>query len=235
MTRQGKGPMFNASGYYDPTAYEAIKNVDKERGGSLMTPQANRGEIWEVESNDGSRTYEMVVVQTFSNYAVGLMLRDAVAAENDVAIRGRGIMHCDAGRLVYAYNDKFVTFIRAMTDQEFIALKDKVCTVLNLSWNSGYVNWDGHDETPQTPAIDSERVKKLTAEREALATERAELKSQLEEVLAELEKERGLHSARIDGPELAAVRDDLIGTRAERDTYKRLYEDALNRLLKKES
>lgn len=33
MTRQGKGPMFNASGYYDPTAYEAIKNVDKERGG----------------------------------------------------------------------------------------------------------------------------------------------------------------------------------------------------------
>lgn len=144
-------------------------------------------------------------------------------------------MHCDAGRLVYAYNDKFVTFIRAMTDQEFIALKDKVCTVLDLSWNSGYVNWDGHDETPQTPAIDSERVKKLTAEREALATERAELKSQLEEVLAELEKERGLHSARIDGPELAAVRDDLIGTRAERDTYKRLYEDALNRLLKKES
>lgn len=180
-----------------------------------------------MEANDGSRTYDMVVVQTFSSYSVGLMLRDTVAAENDVAIKGRGIMHCDTGRLCYAYNDKFQTFVRALSDQEFNVLKDKICATLDLTWNSGYCEWDENAEAPQFQAFTPEDMEALTCERDALQT-------RITDLTAELEKERQLHSARIDGPELATIRDDLIATRAERDTYKRLYDDTMSRLLRKE-
>lgn len=212
-----RGIKYNASGYFDPTAFEAIKNLDKERGGSTVTPTANKGEIWEVETADGSKTYEMVVIQNFGKYNAGLMLRDTAPFENGVQIKSRGLMYADTGRLTYAYHDKFVSFIRELSGPEFDELRDKICSTLDLSWNSG---WSSRADAPGEPVDTTPDLRQLEDENRAL-----------KDALVAAQRDRAdlearLHSAENSSPELAAIMK-------ERDIYHDLYRELLDKLTTK--
>ncbi len=104
----------NGSGYYDPTAYKAIINVEKENG------RMQRGEIWEVEYQG---TYKnAVVISAQERFCNVLMLNDEMKTEQDVQVRSRGLLYTHPAMLSYKFNDGFAQFIRKMEDDEFETL-----------------------------------------------------------------------------------------------------------------
>lgn len=190
-----------------------------------MTQQIKKGEIWEVETSDGARIYQMVVIQIFSKYAVGLMLRDTAPDENARAVKSRGLMYCDTGRLSYAYEDKFVSFIRGLAQQEFDELRAQVCAALGLDF--GLLS----PTAPVTTGNSDQERASLEAKLAKAEAECQSLKDERMNLMVELEtKTERLHSMENEltdcGPELAAVK-------RERDIFERLYREILDRLLKR--
>ena len=110
----------NGSGYYDPTAYKAIKNYMKceEKRMELYS-----GDIFKNRLNNGSEK-GFVIVSVHDKFSTVLMLSDN---ENlPFSIKCNGMKYTDPGMLQYVYNDNFTEFVRAMTQPEIDELMKAV-------------------------------------------------------------------------------------------------------------
>ena len=115
----------NGSGYYDPTAYKAMKNL--ENGGACTM---KRGEIWEV--GFGKETRLMVIVSVQEKFCNTLVLNDERICEQDIAIKATAMKFTNPAMMSYAYKDRFYRFIRMMRDEEIEELIVKVSEKLAL-------------------------------------------------------------------------------------------------------
>ena len=111
----------NSEGYYDPTAYMALNNVQK---GEYMN---RTGEIWEV--NTGDKYYKAVVVADDGNIATIIKLMDVDTDNSDFCIRNK--FGCSR-MLMFAFKQNLVQFIRKMTDEEFHEVQSKVAISLGI-------------------------------------------------------------------------------------------------------
>ena len=116
----------NHEGYYDPTAGEAIRNL--ERGKNM--DKAKPGEIWEVDGPKG--TIQMLVLKQHDAYASGLRLYEDTTGETDIEVPAMTIMHADAGRPNYAYNTDMGRYIKTMKAADFDLVKKHVAEALGL-------------------------------------------------------------------------------------------------------
>lgn len=210
----------NGSGYFDPTAYEAIKNT---RGGvSVNGDTINAGEVWQFATTQGIR--EILTIQVFNNYAVGLMLVDNPPAENGIRVRSRSMMYADAGRLTYAYYDKFTEFVRATSDDELGHVLDTVTDLLDLNRFRGGVSPDTPGEPPvEAQAAPSDNLVDIE-EVKVRESEIRELKRALE---------AAVHDADTLRAECAAGDRALTCAQQEKAIFERLYHEMLDRLLDK--
>lgn len=170
----------NGSGYYDPTAGEAIKEMEKS--------MKNRGEyedgdIVEVIRNSGTQ-YEMVLLKCHKEYATALMLTESEPAENAVNILSMTPMYTDAGKVQYIYYKNICRFVRATSDSEYEALKEAVRRALNLG--GGELPSKGPDEAIKQ---NEETIKALILEKEAVYEKLIKAEAQLE-LMKELFRER---------------------------------------------
>lgn len=101
----------NGSGYYDPTAYKAMKNLEN---GGVSTMK--RGEIWEI--GYGMEAKYAVVVSVQEIFCNVLVLSDECKGDQDIAIKATGMKYTNPAMLSYAYKDRFNRFIRVMHDDE---------------------------------------------------------------------------------------------------------------------
>lgn len=115
----------NGSGYYDETAYKAMKQVEK---GEKM--DIKRGEIWEVSMNGGIR--EMLCIKAFEKYAVGLLLSQEETEENSIMIKSRTKMYADVGRTIYAYNDNIRSYIKTLPENDMDYIIREIAKTLEL-------------------------------------------------------------------------------------------------------
>ena len=123
---------YNGSGYYDETAYKAMKNMD--RGGAHKMSDINNyttGEIWEMEATNGI-TKEVVLVQCFGNYAAALTLTDNEPKQNALAVKSLSLKYVDCGRLGYCFYDKLTNYIRTLSDSDIAELKRSIADALEL-------------------------------------------------------------------------------------------------------
>ena len=111
----------NKDGYYDPTAYIALNNVQK---GEIMN---RTGEIWEV--NVGNGYYKAVVVADDGNIATIIKLVDVDTDNSDFCIRNK--FGCSR-MLMFAFTQNMVQFIRKLTDEEFHEVQSKVAISLGI-------------------------------------------------------------------------------------------------------
>ena len=171
----------NASGYYDPTAYKALKGVMNEM-------EVKRGDIFYIENR---RT---------TDYPSGIQNenRPAIIVSNDTGNKFSNVVevvyltsqdkkplptHCDVlcrvpstalcEQITTIHKDRIGDFVRTCTDKEMLAVEECIKVSLGLS-----------DPQILTPAA----------------------------------------------PVAAAASEDLIHLSAERDTYKRLYEQLLDKI-----
>lgn len=114
----------NGSGYYDPTAYKAMKNIEK--GEETM----KRGEIWEI--GYGMEAKYAVIVSVQEIFCNVLVLSDECKGDHDIAIKATGMRYTNPAMLSYAYKDRFNRFIRAMRDDELEELLAKITEKLDF-------------------------------------------------------------------------------------------------------
>lgn len=116
----------NGSGYYDPTAYKALKNIESEENGM----EIKVGDIWEVEA--GIDTKLAVVIATHHAHSSILLLQDDVKPQRDIDIFVQGNKQAESSMVSYKFNTAFREFVRKTTAEEFEDIMQKVANSLCL-------------------------------------------------------------------------------------------------------
>lgn len=123
----------NGSGYYDETAFKAIKNTMKnqKRGGSTM----NKGEFYArdivtVDCANGQQDF--LLLKCHEDYATALMLREKPYKENSVKVVSKSVMYADAGRVAYVYYDKISGYVKTIKELEFTGIQKMIITAMGL-------------------------------------------------------------------------------------------------------
>lgn len=237
-----KDLLYNGSGVKDETAYKALKEME-------LYMNINSGEVWEVEN--GQSTRMVVVLNCFERYAATVMLQDQEQGENTVAIKVRGIMYADAGRLGYVFYDKMVDYVRTLTEEEEAELRKAICEALKLGaqdpgTDAVIAEWkralESNKAATQCATEQLEEAKKAIVEiskaRDYEANkavewmEKAEcLRIELEELRRPVENTGSAEQGYIELVEEYSLREDLAAVRKEAEVYKGLYEKLLEKVL----
>lgn len=189
---------YNGSGYYDETAYKAIKNIDR---GGMASMEYNKGEIWEIETANGI-TREVLLVQCFDDYAAALTLVDSQPNHTYMQIKSQDLRYMDCGRLGYVFYDKFVKFVRMVSDEELKEIQYRIASALDLP------AMEMTEAAEPAPASVDAEADTATQQQDDAPESKCELQQLLMDSALELQ-----------------------GMTRERDVYKELYNQLLGKLL----
>lgn len=218
--------LYNQSGVKDITAYKAISNLRKRGNEKMSGYEINKGEIWQVIS--GEREVYVVVLNCFERYAATIMLQEQEPTRNAVPVRVRDIVYADAGRLGYVFYDKMVDFVRTLSADEEIELRQAISEALEL----GEIN-----QEQATGAVEFQEAatEAATAKLEAARQEIAILRKDLAEAVIRMEKAQEEAAGLRQQLERASSRPEgyveLAAALKEAEIYKGLYEQLLARAL----
>ena len=177
----------------------------------------NKGEIW---TDDAGRYF--LILANNERFSTVLNLKEENRDDEDVKVIAHGVMYTNPAMISYKFNNQLCEFVRILKNAEFNAVMNGVAEKL------GFANVDTAYEEA---AI--ETVNKLKAEK-------AELQMKLEG--AEREMEAAKHMADKLSFDLKEANmklktpaptdpGEMIRLETERDLYKRLYEQAIERML----
>lgn len=149
--------MMNGSGYYDFTAYLAIKDMTKGEKMGIRGDYAD-GDIVTVEKQNGY-TEEMLLLKCHDGYASATILREKEPFENAVPVISRQKMYLDAGRLCYAFYDMITGFVKSVSDDDLERVRREIGNALGI----GSLNVPEAKEPQKSPqtALDAEINDKL--------------------------------------------------------------------------
>ena len=164
----------NGSGYYDPTAGEAIKETERSM---VNRGEYSDGDIVDVIKNNGNQI-EMVLLRCHSNYASALALTEMEPKDNIIEIMSKVPMYADAGKVQYVFYDNICGFLKALPDDDFILVKEAVRKALDLG--------AAPDPIVQT---DRKEINRLDAEYRRAAEKTIRLEAQLD-LMKELFREK---------------------------------------------
>lgn len=213
----------NGSKYYDPTAYKAIKNLEK-KGGEKME-EFNRGEIFEYYLGSGEKRNALIVSsdeRKNNKFISILVLKDEAMGDYCIPIHCGIMMFAACDQVSYASNTRFGNFIKRATDEEMAAVDRQLKFALDLDRTTA-------DGDTDRNALETELGAKPF--KEFFEVENEELKRKvktLEKAMTELTKENRILREKPVLPENPA---EVTVLTTERDLYKKLYEQMLERLI----
>lgn len=203
----------NGSGYYDPTAYKAIKNMEREENMEIK-----RGDIWEVQMANGNIAEFLVISATGKPGSVVTVVKlfdGGTLGENDVQIMCRGVKNVPCDTISFSKKENFITYIRTLNDVEQADVDAKLMEVLAL----------GKTPVP-TETVGDAVVGNLNALVDSLNEQNDELRMKLEGA------ERKLKNAEKQIPVFPVeVEKELLRAETQRDMYKELYEKMLEKMI----
>lgn len=206
----------NGEGYPDPTAGTAIKNIEKEERRKNMSDTYYTGDIIEAEEKTG-RIGTYAIVATHEKYMTALRLAEMRTESVTYEVIAKEKMYTDPGRLMLVYNDKIRGLVRSMSDKETDNLRREVKDALCL-------NEDDFGET------EAENLKSRAEDAEKRAREAEEKAERIQEKLDDLQKKMEYIQRENAGKnEEDSKKEMLIAVQAERNLYKKLYEETLER------
>lgn len=176
----------NGSGYYDPTAHKALKNIEREE----KTMEIKKGEIWEMEAGNSLRIG--IVIANHLGYATVLLLNDEQRPERTIKLNAQGMKCADPGRVSFMNHKDFNKFIRLTTDEEFADIMKQVTEALGLEMYEPIPS-ASYDEMLKAQAElgrEQRKTEKLLAEILQIMAELEELKNEKKDaVKAMVERE----------------------------------------------
>lgn len=171
------------------------------------------GDIVEAEEKTGIiGTY--AIVATHETYMTALRLAEMRTERVTYEVIAKEKMYTDPGRLVPVYNNKIRGLVRSMSDKETDNLRREVKDALCL-------NEDDFEET------EAENLKSRAEDAEKRAREAEEKAERIQEKLDEMEYIQRENAGKKN--EEDSKKEILIAVQAERNLYKKLYEETLER------
>ena len=178
---------YNASGYYDQTAYKAIINVMK---GENMKDRT--GEIWNIEARNGSQ-FNAIVIADDGNIATVIRLIECEDDNSDFSIRCKCMMYGCSRMIQYAFVQDLSEYIRTASDEEMQEVKNKILCSLGLTENM-YVCKDFDDDMIESLKESVARMEATIQAEPNVINEHIEtMKTQLERTNAQLEVYKKLY------------------------------------------
>lgn len=113
----------NASGYYDETAYKAIREV--------MSMESKVGEIWTLNTKDQERQF--LVLADHGNFVTGLPLYDIEREEHDISVLSRIRMYTNSAMISYSFADRLIEFVKRISDDELNSILRIVAESLGIN------------------------------------------------------------------------------------------------------
>ena len=200
----------NGSGYYDPTAYKALKRIEREED-NMFDMVVNRGDIFTAEMTNGSEKKVLVVScneRNGGNFVSTLMLKEDSNNYYAVPIVCGTLMYVDCDLVAYNKKMYLKEFVKTATEEEMRAVDCQMRRALGL----GKIQTSTNEEEIRildAKVIDYERIiEVLNKEIDELCRKNKELSSKQPDSTAE-----------------------CLKLETERDLYKRLYEQAFERLI----
>lgn len=163
----------NASGYYDPTAFRALKNLEKEERMSYV----GKHEIWDV-TLPGDKKGTVITLNVQNECATVLRMKKS-APEKNGPLFYVDKMVADAGKPSYIYTSEFIVFKRKLSGEEAAELG----RVLAEAFGFAPAN-DGLEDLIEL----REDLRLLKEERDALRDGCDDLRRQLAEMSAKTEE-----------------------------------------------
>lgn len=212
----------NSEGYYDPTAYKAMTNVQKMEKRSEYL----RGEIYEYFLNGGYEPKYAVVISNNDRpdegYLNVIILTDEQKGNISEEIICVKMMYADCGMVSFAKINKFGKYMRTATADEMRRIDEGIIVSLGLKVQS---------------VDDSKKIEKLREQIccsdekvRCFAAENNDLKKMIDKLKFENETLE-LTINDFSKPEKPDCSDSLIRAETERDLYKAQYERLLDLLL----
>lgn len=202
---QDHGLKYNASRKLDLTAYEAIKNTEREEK-KMDVRNVFRGDIFFVDSQYNTPAPGIVVSSDTSRKSVSvvwLSQNPEEAAPTHVIVPCQGLSTAMCEKISTVNKSRFGQYIRSCTDEEMQRIDAALVYALGL-------------DIPASDTAKDEKIRQLQGElneaglvAEGLLREMADMKKNTEE----------------KSPE------DIIKLTTERNTYKQLYEQLLEKVM----
>ena len=183
------------------TMKQPTRQLETLTGGGTASMEYNKGEIWEIETTNGT-TREVFLVQCFDDYAAVLTLIDSQPNHTYMQIKSQDLRYMDCGRLGYVFYDKFVKFIRMVSDEELKEVQYRIASALDLP------ALETTETAEPAPAPVAAEADTATQQQDDAPESKCELQQLLMDSALELE-----------------------GMTRERDVYKELYGQLLGKLL----
>ena len=202
----------NASGYYDPTAFRALKNLEKEERMSYV----GKHEIWDV-TLPGDKKGTVITLNVQNECATVLRMKKS-APEKNGPLFYMDKMVADAGKPSYIYTSEFVVFKRKLSGEEAAELGRVLAEAFGMKTGT-------RDELTEL-----EDLRTLSKD---LKAERDKLRDQLETTAADhvghmADAEERIRSLREAVTNLKTERDRLS---IQLDVYRGLYADLLGKVM----
>lgn len=122
----------NGSGYYDPTAHNAFKNIISE-----SKPECLRGDIYTVELKNMQAERKVLVIgndyRKTDRWISVLLLQDEEKGKNVVPIVAGSMMYVDCDRVTYIDRNNVQNYVRTATAEEMAKIDEAICESLSIS------------------------------------------------------------------------------------------------------
>lgn len=115
----------NASGYYDETAYKAIREV--------MSMESKVGEIWTMALNTKDQVRQFLVLADHGNFVTGLPLYDIEREEHDISVLSRIRMYSNSAMISYSFADRLIEFVKRISDDELNSILRNIAESLGIN------------------------------------------------------------------------------------------------------
>ena len=222
----------NGSGYYDPTAYEALKNYQKE----VERMSIKRGEIYVIELPNGKTVNGLIVSSDERNegdWMSVICLSKEPKGINPVAIKCGVMQYADCDRISFIGSRNIFDFIRVATDAEMQEIDRALIDSLGLTVDAPNQPQAAFDST-YLKQIDDLTMKLEGAERD-IDEKNAEITDLCEKLKVARMENKKLFEENV---QLSATANknrsdekDAIKLMAERDLYKQQYETLLEKVI----
>ena len=204
----------NAEGYYDPTAYQAIKTCDGKEGREIL-----RGEIYEYLSAKGEYRSALVVGsndRANDRVISVLLLSEEQRGSYTVPVVCGQMMYTHCDMVSYAFEDRLGNYVRTATDAEMEAVDRMMADALGLT-----IGYSERDKSAWKAEIEQWK-----AEADSWKDANAELAEKFDAMVAEYDGKLTMMQAELDKAQ-ALTTEDTIRIQVERDMYKMFYEDII--------
>ena len=195
----------NGSGYYDPTAYKALKNYERE----VNHMEYKRGEIYKYNTANGER--DILIVSSnerCEGYYLNALFLNDTASGNYVQIVCGDLRYVDCDKVSLVTASNMGEYIRTATEAEMLQVDNGIIDSLGLVLS---------DETDTTEQIIEEKKKNLEKDNRIKSLEKA--------------LNDALRTAPLLNAGTNSAAEEIIKLETERDMYKAWFEKLMEKAM----